>query len=179
MTAEERTLGAHFLETALAGFTRYKRLADKAFEQLEADDFYKHVGDNTNSVYVIARHVSGNLLSRWTDFLTTDGEKPDRHRDSEFVEERKSRQEILAIWEAGWARLFKTLSELTETDLLETVYIRAEPYTVMGAIVRADEHIAYHVGQILMLARHAKGRDWKWLTIAPGESAKFVRKPPK
>jgi len=178
MVTPGQTLGAHFLDVTVADFSRYKRLADRAFEQLDAKDFYARIGDNTNSIYIIAKHISGNLVSRWTDFLTTDGEKPDRDRESEFAEEKKTKTEILAMWERGWKTLFDTLSTLSETDLLETVCIRSEELTVLRAIVRASDHIAYHVGQILMLARHVKGKDWKWLTIAPGESDKYLLQPP-
>lgn len=171
-------VGAHFLETAIADFRQYKRMAERAFEQLDTPDFHNRLGENTNSIAVIAKHISGNLRSRWSDFLFSDGEKPTRKRDTEFVEDRKTKDEILEYWEGGWEVLFGTLLSLTGDDLTRETTIRGVPHTVMKAVMRASEHVAYHVGQIQMLARHVKGGGWSWLTIPPGESEKYYRTPP-
>jgi hypothetical protein len=129
---------------------------------------------NTNSIAVIMRHVAGNLISRWTDFLTTDGEKPDRNRDTEFeLEPRDTRETILARWDDGWNLLFAALAPLTEADLSREVPIRGEPHTVLQAVHRQLTHYAYHVGQIVFLARHFAGTRWKSLSIPKGRSKEF------
>jgi hypothetical protein len=154
---------------------RTKRLADRAFEQLEDRDFFYRLNPHQNSIYVIVKHLAGNMHSRWTDFLTADGEKPDRDRESEFVEDVVPREQIMQTWEAGWAKVFAALEPLTDDDLSRTVYIRREPLSVIDAIVRQVEHYGYHVGQIVLIAKHLRGDDWKYLTIPPGGSAAFNR----
>src|SRR3954463_6625388 len=135
------------IDALTAQFHRTKRMADRAFEQLADEDFFFRLSPRQNSIYVIVKHLAGNMRSRWTNFLTTDGEKPDRDRESEFVEDVVPRTEILQSWESGWATVFSALDPLTDADLTKTVRIRGEPLTVVEAIVRQIDHYGYHVGQ--------------------------------
>ena len=151
-------------------FRRHKEMADKAMSQLSDDQFFQRPGELVNPVALIVKHVGGNLTSRWTDFLTTDGEKPTRDRDGEFrLTEQDTRARLLAAWEAGWKTLFDTIAGLKESDLGKTVLIRGEPHTAYQALLRAVTHAAYHVGQITYLTRLLRP-DATWLTIPPGQS---------
>src|SRR6478752_3462772 len=154
-----------FLSAIINAFGANKRLADRAVEQVPDEKLHLALDANTNSVAVIMKHVAGNLLSRWTDFLTTDGEKPWRDRDDEFVDTFATRAELLAYWESGWQRLFDTLAALTPADLARTVTIRGEPHSVPLAIQRSMAHCAYHTGQILLIARVLTGENWTTITI--------------
>ena len=156
-------------------FRRTKRLAERAFDQLEEEDFFFRLNPQQNSIHVIVKHLAGNMRSRWTDFLTTDGEKPDRDRESEFVEDVVSRDRVMRTWEAGWSAVFATLRPLGDPDLARTVHVRGEPLSVADAIVRQIEHYGYHVGQIVLIAKHVRGEKWNYLTIPPGGSAAFNR----
>src|SRR5688572_9927924 len=146
-----------FRDSILNAFEANKRLADRAVAQVPDEKLHVALDENTSSRAVIMRHVIGNLLSRWTDFLTTDGEKPWRQRDEEFVDKNQSRAEILAHWERGWACLAAAIKALTPEDLARTVTIRGEPHTVPLALSRSLGHTCYHVGQIVQLARHLAG----------------------
>jgi hypothetical protein len=168
-------LGKHFLEDAIKTFKKGKALAEKAIAQIEEKDFHWQPDNESNSIAIIMKHMSGNMISRWTDFLTTDGEKKDRNRDTEFVDDR-SVEELMAFWERGWQILFNTLSGLTEDDLLKTVYIRAEPHTVVEAINRSLTHYGYHLGQLVYIAKHLRSENWKSLSIPRGKSADFLPK---
>jgi uncharacterized protein with von Willebrand factor type A (vWA) domain len=168
-------IGLQFVAATINAFEGNKRLADRAIAQLADDKLRVALDPNTNSIAVIMKHVSGNLISRWTDFLTTDGEKPTRNRDSEFVDEFTSRAELLDCWERGWARLFETLRSLQPADLERTVRIRGEAHTVPLAMSRSLGHACYHVGQIVQLARVLAGDNWQTLTIARGQSEQFNR----
>jgi hypothetical protein len=159
--------------SAASAFRSDKGRADKAIVQLPDDKLHVALDPNTNSIAVIMKHVAGNLLSRWTDFLTTDGEKPWRNRDDEFVDTFTSRAELLAYWESGWQRLFDALAALTPADLDRTVTIRGEPHSVPLAVHRSLAHCGYHVGQIVLIARVLAGDDWTTITIPRGGSAKF------
>lgn len=170
------SVGMALIDGALASFRSNKGWADKAAAQLPDDKLHVALDPNTNSIAVIMKHVGGNLLSRWTDFLTTDGEKPWRNRDDEFVDTFTSRDELLAYWESGWQRLFDTLSSLSTDDLGRTVMIRGEPHTVPLAIQRSLAHCGYHVGQIVLIARILAGERWTTITIPRGASASFNRK---
>ncbi|MFO1093653.1 MAG: DUF1572 family protein [Planctomycetaceae bacterium] len=150
-----------------------KGWADKAISQVTDDNLRVALDPNTNSIAVIMKHVAGNLLSRWTDFLTTDGEKPGRNRDGEFVDTFVNRAEILTHWEAGWQCLFDSLAAATPDDLAKTVTIRGEPHSVPLAIQRSLAHTAYHVGQIILIARVLAGNQWTTITIPRGASASF------
>jgi len=145
-------------------YARYKALAERAIDQVRDDELFR-AGDEDNSIAVIVRHLAGNFRSRFTDFLTTDGEKPDRQRDSEFVEPFTSRAELMERWEAGWDHVWRALGNLTDADMDRVVTIRGERHSVMQAINRQLAHYSYHVGQIVMLAKHFRSEQWKSLTI--------------
>lgn len=154
-----------------------KSLLEKAAAQLSDKQFVRRVSPSFNSVAVIMRHVGGNLASRWRDFLTTDGEKPERDRDAEFQDWPGTRDELLEYWEEGWQTMFDTLATLNDVDASRIVQIRGEAQTVAVAIERGLAHTAYHAGQVTLLARLIAGdQDWKWLTIPPGESREFNEK---
>ena len=166
-------LGKLVLDATLASFRANKGWADKAIAQLPDEKLHISLDSNTNSIAVIMKHVAGNLLSRWTDFLTTDGEKPSRNRDGEFLDTFSSRAELIDYWNAGWQRLFDTLESLTSSDLERTVLIRGEPHSVPLAIQRSLAHCGYHVGQIILIARILAGENWSTITIPRGASADF------
>lgn len=161
------------IEAATESFQKSKDLAERAAMQLSDNDLRRSLSADTNSVAVIMKHMGGNLRSRWTDFLTSDGEKPDRNRDDEFVDDFETRAAVFEHWERGWRALFDTLETLTDADLTRTITIRGEPHTVARAIFRALEHAGYHSGQIVQVARILSGDHWETLTIARGESARF------
>jgi uncharacterized damage-inducible protein DinB len=164
---------AEFVAAAINAFEANKRLADRAVAQVPDDKLRLPLDANTNSIAVIMKHVAGNLASRWTDFLTTDGEKPWRNRDDEFVDTFKDRAEILAKWERGFACLFSALRALSADDLNKTVTIRGEPHSVPLALQRSLGHTCYHIGQIVQAARVLAGEKWDTLTIARGQSEQF------
>ncbi len=166
-------LPAEFLSAIINAFEANKRLADRAVEQVPDDKLHTALDENTNSIAVIMKHVAGNLASRWTDFLTTDGEKPWRNRDGEFVDTFGSRAELLEFWERGWGCLFGTLRGLTGEDLEKTVLIRGEPHSVPLALERSLGHTCYHIGQIVQVARIHAGEKWNTLTIPRGGSEKY------
>jgi hypothetical protein len=166
-------LPAEFLSAILNAFEANKRMADRAVEQVPEDKLHIALDANTNSIAVIMKHVAGNLLSRWTDFLSTDGEKPWRNRDSEFVDTFGSRAELLEFWERGWDCLRKTLQSLKGEDLEKTITIRGEPHTVPQALERSLGHTCYHIGQIVLVARIHAGEKWNTLTIPRGSSEQF------
>ena len=169
----QEELGRHYLADALKVFRSYKQLAERAVAQLSDEQLFVAIDAESNSVAVIVKHLAGNMRSRWTDFLTTDGEKPDRDRDSEFVHGEEDRAAMLAAWEDGWRRLFAALEALKPEDLLRAVTIRGEPHTVVAAINRQLTHYGEHVGQIIFLAKHLKSADWQTLSIARNKSAGF------
>jgi hypothetical protein len=167
-----------YVPLTLREFERLKRLADRSFAQLPAANFFTPPAAGDNSVGVIVKHVSGNLLSRWTDFLTADGEKSGRRRDTEFtILPEDTREHLLVQWEAGWAALFTALRPLGTSDLARTVTIRGEGLTVLQAINRQLIHYAYHVGQIVYVAKHFAGAQWQSLSIPLGQSEQFNRAP--
>jgi hypothetical protein len=169
-----RTLGRHYLEETIAEFRKYKKFADKAVAQVSDADFFRQIDPESNSVALLMKHIAGNLRSRWTDFLTSDGEKPDRNRDTEFERyDSDTKESILARWESGWRTLFDALAPLGDDDLQRTVAIRGEPHTVVQAINRQVTHYASHVGQIVFLAKHLAGDRWKTLSIPRGKSRDF------
>lgn len=175
MTASqaETAIGKAFVEGALTSFRSQKSWADKAIAQLPDDKLHVALDPNTNCIAVVMKHVAGNLLSRWTDFLSTDGEKPWRNRDDEFVDTLTVRSELIAYWDSGWQRLFDSLSSLAACDLEKTVPIRGEAHSVPLAIERSLSHTSYHVGQIMLIARILAGDKWTTITIPRGASAGF------
>lgn len=170
----DSSLGTHYLEDVLLEFRKQKRLAGRGIEQLTDDQLFAQLDPEANSIAVLMKHMAGNMRSRWTDFLTTDGEKPDRNRDGEFeMEPGTTRATVLEWWEDGWRRVFDAIQPLTPDDLQRTVAIRAEPHTVVQAINRQLTHYGQHVGQIILLAKHLRGEDWRTLSIARGQSKAF------
>jgi len=167
-----------FLEESIKSFRGLKSNAEKAIEQVSDAEMHWSYNEESNSIAIIVKHMSGNMISRWTDFLTTDGEKPDRNRDGEFEDDFHSRQQIMDFWNKGWKVFLDTLNSLHENDLLKRIYIRKEPHTVIRAIQRQLAHYAYHCGQIVYVAKQIKGKEFKTLSIARGESTKFISTPP-
>jgi hypothetical protein len=168
------SLATHYLEDSIASLRAYKKLADKALDQLNEDEFFITLDEEANSIAVIMKHMAGNMFSRWTDFLATDGEKPNRNRDLEFVIEPKtSKDDVIAYWEQGWQRVFETLEPLRAEDLGKKVLIRGEEHTVIQAINRQLMHYANHIGQIVFLAKHFRSSEWKSLSIPRNRSAEF------
>jgi uncharacterized damage-inducible protein DinB len=165
-----------YLEDSLTLFRYYKGLAERAIAQITDEQLLLTLDSEMNSIALTVKHLAGNLRSRWTDFLTSDGEKPDRNRDSEFVDPPATRENLLALWEDGWARLLGTLEKLSDHDLQRTVTIRGEAHSVMQAINRALAHCAYHCGQIVLLAKHFKSDNWQSLSVPRGKSEEFNRR---
>lgn len=165
-----------YIEDALAVLQQYKQLAEKAMAQVRDDQLTLAPDPESNSIAVIAKHLAGNMRSRFTDFLTTDGEKPDRNRDSEFEAPPGTRSELMKMWEEGWSRLFSALEPLTDEDLGRTITIRGEKHSVMQAINRQVAHYASHCGQIIYLAKHLQHENWKTLSVPRGKSAEFTRR---
>jgi hypothetical protein len=167
------TTEVEFVSCIINAFEANRKLADRAVAQVPDDKLHVALDANTNSIAVIMKHVAGNLTSRWTDFLATDGEKPWRNRDDEFVDTFGSRAEFLQCWERGWAVLLGTLQSLTPEDFAKTVTIRGEPHTVPLALARSLGHTCYHVGQIVQVARIHAGDQWNTLTIPRGGSQQY------
>ena len=171
---QQENLASTYLAEAIAGMRALKDLADKAIAQASDDELFRQLDDEANSIAVIMRHIAGNMRSRWTDFLTSDGEKPDRQRDREFeMPPTPTRSALLAEWESGWSTTLSAIESLDEDDLLRRVTIRAEPHTVLRAIERQTRHYAQHVGQIVLLAKHWRGASWTSLSIPRGKSAEY------
>lgn len=167
-------LGNHYLTTCIKNFKDLKNLGKKTFSQICKEDFFWTPDEESNSIAIIIRHLSGNMLSRWTEFLTTDGEKEFRKRDQEFVTNTHENKEgLISKWEEGWKCLFDTLNLLTDDDLLKEVTIRSQKHTVVQAINRQLIHNGYHIGQIVYIAKLRSGKEWKTLSVAKGKSEKF------
>ncbi|MBP6431211.1 MAG: DUF1572 family protein [Ferruginibacter sp.] len=167
------SLASHFLNFTITRVSYYKTLGDKTFEQLNEQDFHFMPNAESNSIAIIIQHMAGNMLSRWTNFLTTDGEKEWRNRDTEFEEQTLNKEQLLALWNKGWDCFLGTLQSLTEDDLLKTITIRTEPLLVVDAIQRQMAHYPYHVGQIVYLGRLIKQQNWKNLSIPKGNSQQY------
>ena len=165
-----------YLEDALSLFRYYKSLTERAMAQVADEHLFVTLDEEANSIAIIVKHMAGNMKSRWTDFLTTDGEKPNRDRDMEFAAPPATREALLQEWEAGWACLLDTLELLTEADMARTITIRGEAHSVMQAISRQLAHYPYHVGQIVLLAKHFASEHWQTLSVARNQSAEFNRK---
>jgi hypothetical protein len=166
-----------YIQDSLAIFRQYKRLAERAMEQCSDEHLFVALDCESNSIAVIVKHMVGNMRSRWRNFLTTDGEKPDRNRDTEFEDAPKSREELMAMWGAGWKYVFDALESLSESDIGREVLIRTEPHSVMQAINRQVAHYSMHIGQIVFAAKHmtaAKTGKWQSLSIPRGQSAQFA-----
>lgn len=166
----------NYLTSIRKEFVRYKALGEKAMAQVPEEGLHWQFNEASNSMATIVKHLWGNMLSRWTDFLTTDGEKEWRNREAEFASDNAGKEEILARWEEGWACLLGAIDQLAEEDLNTIVYIRAEPHSVVEALNRQLAHYASHVGQLVYLARMVAGDEWKSLSIPRGQSAEFNKK---
>jgi hypothetical protein len=164
-----------YLKESLAVFRQYKRMTEGAMAQVPDAQLNTALDPESNSIAVIVKHIAGNMRSRFTDFLTSDGEKPDRNRDSEFVSPPSTREELMKMWEHGWECVFGALTPLSDDDLGRTVTIRGEPHSVMQAISRQIAHYAMHCGQIVFLARHFAGDQWKSVSVPRNRSAEFNR----
>lgn len=165
-----------YIEDALAIFRQYKQVGERAMAQVTDEQLFALLDDEANSIAIIVKHMTGNMRSRWTDFLTTDGEKPTRNRDSEFVDPPATREALLREWEEGWSCLFGAIEPLTDADLSRTITIRGEAHSVMQAINRQLAHYPQHVGQIVLLAKHWAGPQWQSLSVPRNKSAEFNRK---
>ena len=170
----EQTPAQNYLADAIKTFRDYKTLAERAFAQINDQDFFKTLDKESNSIAVNMKHLAGNMISRWTDFLTTDGEKPERDRDMEFeMLPGTTKADLLAYWEKGWKCVFDAVEPLQPDDLLRTIRIRGQDHTVIQAINRQLAHYAYHVGQIVFLAKHFKSTEWQSLSVPRNKSAAF------
>ena len=173
-------VAAQYLDEARRQMRGHKRLAEGAMAQLKDEELFVTLDAESNSIAVIMKHMAGNMRSRFTDFLTTDGEKPDRHRDQEFeFNATTTRADLTIWWEAGWARVFSAIEGLTPDDVMRTVTIRGEPHTVLQAINRQIAHYAYHTGQIVFLAKHIRSSNWKSLSVPRGKSEEINAKSSK
>ena len=158
---------------AVQSFRNYKKMAERAMEQVSDEEFFALIDTESNSIALIVKHIAGNLRSRWTDFLTTDGEKDFRNRDAEFELIGDTRESLMRFWESGWQTLFDNIEPLTADDFSRTVPIRGDRHTIVEAINRQMTHYAYHVGQIVLLAKHFKSAEWQTLSIPKNKSADF------
>ena len=173
-------IAAHYLEEARKQMRGHKRMAEAAMAQLADDDFFVTIDPESNSVAVLVKHLAGNMRSRFTEFLTSDGEKPDRFRDREFeINADTNRAEVMKWWEEGWSCVMGAIDALKPEDVMLTVTIRGEPHTVLQAINRQIAHYAQHTGQIVFLAKHLKSGEWKTLSIPRGKSEDYKTAPPK
>jgi uncharacterized protein DUF1572 len=171
---------AHYLDEARRQLRGHKRMGEAAMTQLRDKDFFATIDPESNSVAILVKHLAGNMRSRFTDFLTADGEKSDRHRDQEFeMNAATTREEVMRWWEEGWARVFAALDPLKPEDAMRTVTIRGEPHTVLQAVNRQIAHYAQHIGQIVFLAKHLRSNEWKTLSIPRGRSEEFKANSPK
>lgn len=168
-------LGNEYVRVVRERFQEVKGLGDKTISQLAEADIHWKLNEASNSVAVIAKHLSGNMVSRWSDFFLSDGEKPDRNREQEFEDDISSKQELLTVWEKGWNTLFKALDELEGQDLLKSIYIRGERHTVLEAIERQMAHYAYHIGQIVFIGKQLRDESWESLSIPKGKSEEYLQ----
>lgn len=169
----ENELIQNYHADALQSFRNYKLMAEKAMAQVSDEEFFKSIDAEANSIAVIVKHIAGNQFSRWIDFLTSDGEKPDRQRDSEFEMIGDTRESLMQLWERGWQALFDAVNPITPDDFSKTVPIRGEPHSVAEALNRQLTHYAYHIGQIVLLAKHFRSSEWKTLSVPRNRSAEF------
>lgn len=163
----------NYLADAIASFSNYKKLAERAMEQISDEEFFKQIDEESNSIAIIVKHIAGNLKSRFTDFLTSDGEKDFRNRDTEFIAESDTRESLMEFWEESWQIIFSELGALKADDFEKTITIRQQPHTVCEAINRQLTHYSYHIGQITFLAKHFRSSEWKTLSVPKNKSAQF------
>ena len=170
-----RELTTSYLQDSLSVLRQYKKMGEDAMAQVSDEQLFHMLDEEMNSIAIIIKHITGNMRSRWTDFLTSDGEKPGRNRDSEFIEPPPTREALMKTWDDGWACLFRALEPLSDADLARTVTIRGEPHSVMQAINRQVAHYASHIGQIVLLAKHFQHDKWRSLSIPRNKSAEYTR----
>jgi hypothetical protein len=163
----------NYLADSISSFRNYKKLADKSIEQVSDEEFFCLIDSEANSIAIIVKHISGNLHSRWSDFLTSDGEKPERNRDNEFINDNDSRTTLLESWEKSWQILFDSIEPLSVEDFAKNVMIRGQKHTICEAINRQLTHYAYHIGQIAFLAKHFRSENWQTLSVAKNKSNEF------
>lgn len=169
-------IASHYLDEIRRQLRGHKRLVEGALAQLKDEDFFVTLDPESNSIAILIKHITGNMRSRFSDFLTSDGEKPDRHRDQEFeLSDKTTRAELMNWWENGWNVVFSALDSLTPDDVMRTIYIRQEPHTVVQALNRAMAHYATHLGQMVFLAKHFRSTEWKTLSVPRGKSEEFNR----
>ncbi len=173
MSTEKASAGTEYVQDIGRLFRTYKELGDKSFAQLNAQDVHWKVEPESNSIANIVTHLAGNFLSRWTDFLTTDGEKPWRNRDGEFEDTALGKEDLIRLWEKGWTCLFEALGQIEEANLLHVITIRGQPHTLIQALNRGLTHCAYHVGQIVFIAKAKRSQDWQSLSIPKRRSQQF------
>jgi len=172
------TIASEYISICIKNMQDMKLQAEKAIAQLTDEQLHYQLDSESNSIVTIMKHLRGNMLSRWTDFYTTDGEKPNRHRDTEFIDDIKTKQQLFEIWEEGWRILFDVVLNLKEEDLLRQITIRQQPHSVINAVNRQIAHYSHHIGQIVFLAKHLAGANWKTLSIPRGKSEDYLHKPP-
>ena len=163
----------NYHDDALTSFRNYKKLAERAIEQVSHEEFFAAIDAEANSIAVIVKHIAGNSRSRWTDFLTSDGEKPDRNRDTEFELLDETRESLMKFWEDGWQTLFDAIEPLSPDDFSKSITIRGQEHTIVEAITRQLTHYSYHIGQIVLLAKHFRSAEWKTLSVPKNRSAEF------
>ncbi len=163
----------NYLEDAIETFRNYKQMAEKSINQVSDEEFFRSLDEEANSIAVIVKHIAGNSRSRWTDFLISDGEKDFRQRDTEFELTDETRESLMEFWENGWTTLFDAIEPLSLEDFEKTITIRSEPHTIVEAINRQLTHYAYHIGQIVFLAKHFRSKDWQTLSVPQNKSAEF------
>jgi hypothetical protein len=172
----QQEIGAEYLSDALRNLRSYKKLAEEAFAQTSDEDMFRLIDADANSIAILIKHMAGNMRSRWTDFLSSDGEKPERHRDREFeIDPGTTREELRRWWESGWKCVFDAITPLQSEDLLRRVFIAGREHTVLQAITRQVLHYGGHVNQIVLLAKHFRGSQWKSLSIPKGQSETYAR----
>jgi uncharacterized protein DUF1572 len=172
----QQEIGAEYLSDALRNLRSYKKLAEEAFAQTSDEDMFRLIDADANSIAILIKHMAGNMRSRWTDFLSSDGEKPERHRDREFeIDPGTTREEVMRWWESGWKCVFDAITPLQSEDLLRRVFIAGREHTVLQAITRQVLHYGGHVNQIVLLAKHFRGSQWKSLSIPKGQSETYAR----
>ncbi len=168
------SIARFYLEEVKSNIKGLKTQGERVFLQLSTEELFWTPNTESNSIAIIVKHLSGNMVSRWTDFLTTDGEKPDRHRDTEFIDDMETKEELMAIWEKGWDVFLKTIDSLSEEDMMKTVYIRKEQLNVLSAIQRQITHYSSHIGQIIYIGKQLKGSNWGTLSIPRGKSDQYM-----
>ncbi|MCF6409349.1 DUF1572 family protein [Pseudalkalibacillus salsuginis] len=168
------SISTFYLEEVKSNIKGLKTQGERVFLQLSTEELFWTPNTESNSIAIIVKHLSGNMVSRWTDFLTTDGEKPDRHRDTEFIDDMETKEELMAIWEKGWDVFLKTIDSLSEEDMMKTVYIRKEPLNVLSSIQRQITHYSSHIGQIIYIGKQLKGSNWDTLSIPRGKSDQYM-----